>query len=169
MNGRGVFSSKKMGRLIVTFEPRLVRIFPVRVLSHGENEYDRYTMESTYGNLTCGFVISSGRNKLWLEIASFGSKYGSVKAPWTPRRGNEVKVRGISFDLRCFRASVRLVLVEQTFCASMDGKGRPVAHVALYRKQVGDGARVGGSRCRFEHEAAILWVEGWYDDARRDK
>ena len=31
-NGRGVFSSKKMGRLIATFEPRLVLIFPVRVL-----------------------------------------------------------------------------------------------------------------------------------------
>ena len=65
--------------------------------------------------------------------------------PWMPRWGNEVKVRGISFDLRCFCVSVHLMLIEQTFCAGMDGKGTPVVHVALYRKQVGDGAGVGGS------------------------
>lgn len=41
MNGRGVFSSKKMGRLIATFEPRLVLMFAVRVLDHGEDQYDR--------------------------------------------------------------------------------------------------------------------------------
>jgi len=33
MNGRGVFSSKKMGRLMATFEPRRLRMLAVSVLS----------------------------------------------------------------------------------------------------------------------------------------
>jgi hypothetical protein len=53
-------------------------------------------------------VISSGRKRLWLDTASFGSKYGSVNTPWTPRRGNEVNVMGISFCFRCWRARFRL-------------------------------------------------------------
>jgi hypothetical protein len=32
MNGRGVFSSKKIGRLIATLDPRLLRMFAVKVL-----------------------------------------------------------------------------------------------------------------------------------------
>lgn len=32
MKGRGTFSSGKMGRLMATLDPRLVRIFAVRVL-----------------------------------------------------------------------------------------------------------------------------------------
>lgn len=62
----------------------------------------------TYGKRACGFVISSGRNRLWLETASVGSKYGSVNTPGAPSRGNEVNVMGISFSFKCFRARVRL-------------------------------------------------------------
>ena len=62
----------------------------------------------TDGKRACGLVISSGKNKLWLEIASLGLKYGSVNCPGTPRRGKEVNVSGISLGLRCFRARFRL-------------------------------------------------------------
>lgn len=37
MKGRGVFSSKKSGRLIATFEPLLLRMFAVSVLIFNTN------------------------------------------------------------------------------------------------------------------------------------
>ena len=71
------------------------------------------------------YIARGGRGKkITLGLDRWGGpvEIFKQKTPWTPRWGNEVKVRGISFDLRCFRASVRLVLVEQTFYAR---KGAP--------------------------------------------
>ncbi len=62
----------------------------------------------TDGKRAWGLVISSGRNRLWLETASAGSKYGSVKTPGVPSRGNDVIVNGTSLGLRCFLARQRL-------------------------------------------------------------
>ena len=74
MNGRGVFLSKKTGRLIATLEPRRRRMLAVSVLySDGFQVLITVLTHSTHGKRACGFVISSGRNKLWLEIASVGS------------------------------------------------------------------------------------------------
>lgn len=64
----------------------------------------------TDGKRAWGLVISSGRNRLWLETASAGSKYGSVKTPGVPSRGNDVIVKGTSLGLRCFRARQRLYI-----------------------------------------------------------
>lgn len=111
MNGRGVFLSMKIGRLIATLDPLRCRIFAVRVLQYIEKRRDQQRSKvqtTTYGNRACGFVISSGRKRLWLANAFSGSQYGSVNIPGTPRRGNEVNVTGSSFASRCRRTKVRL-------------------------------------------------------------
>lgn len=99
-----------MGRLMATFDPRRLLMFAVKVLERhhanpivgehmgtkkfrGAAEDD--TGGKTYGKRAWGFVISSGRNKLWLDTAPTGSKYGSVNFPGTPRRGKAVRVMGI--------------------------------------------------------------------------
>lgn len=72
--------------------------------------------EITNGNRACGFVISSGRNKLWLEVAPAGSVGGSVKTSRTPRRGNEVSVMGTSWGKRYALANLRLYRI---FCSTV--------------------------------------------------
>ena len=65
MNGRGVFSSKNMGRLIVTLEPRRERILAVNVLyNHGLPTEQEAHVENAYGKRAWGFVISSGKKRL---------------------------------------------------------------------------------------------------------
>jgi hypothetical protein len=56
-NGLGVLSSTKIGRLIATFDPLLLLMLAVRV-----------------GKRACGLVISSGKNRLWLDFAPSGLK-----------------------------------------------------------------------------------------------
>jgi hypothetical protein len=109
-NGRGVDLSMYMGRLIATFDPRRLLMFAVKVLERyhanpilgkhvGTQKKIRGAKDDrvgkTYGKRAWGFVISSGRNRLWLDTAPTGSKYGSVNFPGTPRRGKDVRVMGI--------------------------------------------------------------------------
>jgi len=97
-----------MGRLIATFDPRRLLMFAVKVLErHHANPVGKHAgtknfgvqrvtpQVATYGKRAWGFVISSGRNKLWLDTAPTGSKYGSVNFPGTPRSGKDVRVMGI--------------------------------------------------------------------------
>jgi hypothetical protein len=71
MNGRGVLVSKYIGRLIATLLPLRWRILAVSVLEDKLESIvclsiGRYAKEMTraHGKRACGFVISSGRNRL---------------------------------------------------------------------------------------------------------
>lgn len=94
---------------MATFDPRRLLMFAVRVLEHGTNRSNRSSVgmlvsfgsaqrkqqAGTHGKRAWGFVICSGRNRLWLEVAPAGSQYGAVNLPGTPKRGNDVSVIGI--------------------------------------------------------------------------
>lgn len=60
-NGRGVFSSKNMGRLIATFDPRLDLMFAVNVLRKRSYECNISTAYSPRLRKTCMRI----RNFLW--------------------------------------------------------------------------------------------------------
>jgi len=128
-NGLGVLSSTNTGMLIATLEPRRRRMLAVRVLwrrrkgeregrrsgrgerrsAAGPSRHGRRGLDegkSTHGKRTCWLMISSGRNKL-LATPPPGLKYGSVKTPSAPSRGNTVSVRGTSCGFMRDLASCR--------------------------------------------------------------
>lgn len=118
---------------------------------------------STNGKRACGFVISSGKNKLWLEIASWGLWYGSVNWPGTPSRGKEVNVTGISLGLRCLRARFRLDC-EQPMRIGLIGIAWsvPITHITFDRQEIGYRACIWCTGGRFQHISPVLWVKFWY-------
>lgn len=73
---------------MATFDPRRLLMFAVKVLEryHANPIVGKHAEEkkfgvqrvkpqvATYGKRAWGFVISSGRNKLWLDTAPTGSK-----------------------------------------------------------------------------------------------
>jgi hypothetical protein len=57
-----------------TFDPLRSLMLDVKVLRNTLAEMDSQGKDVTNGKRAWGFVISSGKNKLWLEIASAGLK-----------------------------------------------------------------------------------------------
>jgi hypothetical protein len=72
-----------------------------------------------------------------------GSKYGSVKVPQAPSRGNDVKVRGASLGFRYCLARFRLINILEWYVSFAVGF-LPIAHVRLNAEQVPKAVGVGG-------------------------
>lgn len=99
-------------------------------------------------------MISSGKNKLWLEMASDGSKYGSVNWPGTPNLGNDVNDIGTSLGLRCFLARFRLLPMSAK--SDQNASFTPIAHIALYRQEIRYRTGVRGARGGFKHVSTVF-------------
>ena len=77
-----------------------------------------------------------------------------------------MRVNGISFPFRCFRASKRLrSQMSGRIASGIESSIGPVVHIGLHRQEVGDLVRVGSTGSRLQHESAILWMEHRGDDA----